>query len=153
MRRELSEAARSGNDKTAPFSVDGVNGAVYINRTVYGGNALAINDSELYALGMNTDMICGFRAQMSAGRNLKVLWPEHLTGLRWTRWCQGQELALSFMKVQRKIGCAVRSDRNRDFSERGDSSVFVVRGADRKQQQLRTLEGLTGWMRMKDVEQ
>lgn len=114
---------------------------------------MAIKDSELYALGMNTDMICGFRAQIAAGRNRKVLWPEHLTGLRWTRWCRGQELAISFMTVQRKIGCAVRSDRNRDFAETGATSTFVARGDDKRNQQLRTLEGLTGWMRIKDEQQ
>lgn len=32
----LSGGSEDGNDKTAPFSVDGVNGGVYINHTDYG---------------------------------------------------------------------------------------------------------------------
>jgi len=129
--------------------VDAINDAVYINVVVYGGKSMAIKDADLYALGMNTDMVSGFRTQMARKHKGLALWPEHLTGKRWWDWQEGQKIAISYRRLQLKIGCMVRSDRNKDFATTGATSRFVARGQDRRNQQLRNLHLLTGHLRIK----
>lgn len=108
---------------------------------------MAITDRELYGLGMNTDMISGYRAQMAQKHDRPTIWPEHFKGWRFRDWQQGERIALTFKGVQRKIGCMVRSDRNRDFRETGATSRYTARGADRKEQQLKNLRMITGYLR------
>jgi len=127
--------------------VDAINDAVYINGIVYGGKAMAIKDADLYSLGMNTDMISGFRDQMARKHKGLALWPEHLTGKRWWDWQEGRKIAVNYKLLQLKIGCMVRSDRNRDFATTGATSRLVARGKERRGQQLRNLRILTGHLR------
>lgn len=147
MRDGVSDTATS--DKPIP-PIDSVSDTGFIVGIAYGDKSVTITDRDLYELGMNTDMIAGYRAQMSERRkNMPVLWPEHFTGRRWEDWKRGTEFASRYKHLQQHIGCRVRSARNKDFAgEEGATSTFVARGAARKAQQLESLRIVTAGLRI-----